>query len=469
MLSSVSVFAGEKEDAILAKMAEAYGGETFTSATSITIRDDFKRLYWDQGAYPDFTEINKNNIEFTIDYKGKRKSLTAWEKSGRGTRLTKTVFDGEKGRIYDLYNKTFDDFGWLTYANAGAYYLRFHDTLLARLALSAADSVQFVGQSVHQGAAHDKLTVKTGNGPELTLHINQSTGLISKMTRMSSQAGEISYLFTSHKETDGVTYAADMQYSIAGQPEMISVARSIAVNPSLEHMFSEPQGFKPRGETIDTSDMTVRELTEGVYLAGQGYTFSLFVDTGEYFIGAGGNPGLAARFDAVQKHVGGEKPLRYQVVTHHHSDHIDGMKEVAELGTIFICTQDHMAPVQETFAAALPADRFLLVNGKTTVADGAVELYELASSHSAQNLLFYVPAAKVMFTADHFSSDLKTALPNADKGTVMLRKAIQKWQLDVERFTGAHGARVLTIADLHKVADSYSGGICPKDVSVCKE
>lgn len=470
LLSATSIVqAGDKEDALIAKVAKAYGADALTAAKSLTIRDNYKRVYWEQGASPSFTEVIKNNVDFTIDFEGQRKSLTEWESSGRGTRLTQTVFDGEKGRIYDLFHRNYDAYGWLTYASVGGHIMRYHDTVLARLAWDTKETAKYAGETYYRGAAHDSLLVKMEAGPELTLHINRETGLISKAARTSAHAGEIVYAFSNHKVTDGVTYAADLQVNVAGEPDMISVARGIDVNPSLENVFTEPANFAYRGETIDSSEMSVRTLADGVYFAGQGYAFSLFVDAGDYFVGAGGNPGLGARFAAVQKETGLEKPLKYQVVTHHHSDHIAGMQNAAELGASFISVAEHMPPVQASLKEEVSADRFEFVSGKATIADGAVELYEMASTHSAQNLLVYVPAAKVMFVADHFSTDLKTGLPNADKGTVILRKKINDLQLDAATFLGAHGARILTIGDLHTVADSYAEGICPKGISVCAD
>jgi glyoxylase-like metal-dependent hydrolase (beta-lactamase superfamily II) len=465
--NSSLVHAGQIEDRIISKVVQAYGAEALTKAKSITVHDKKKLLYTNQGSRPGFTEINKNNVSFTVDFENQRKSLVSWESSGRGTRLTKTVFDGGRGFVYDLYHKTYDENEHLDFTNVGASIVRTHDTLLAHLAWNSKNTAEYVGEVIHRGAFHDLLKITMPTGLELTLHIHRKSGLISRMTRINSYVGEIAYIFSNHKKTTGITHSTDLQINIAGRPEFFSTDRKIEINPLLVNVFAKPLGFEKRGESMDASKMSVRTLTNGVYFAGQGHRFSLFVDVGEYFIAAGGNGDLKARFEAVKKEVGVEKPLKYQVVTHHHSDHLEGLSGVTELGTNFITVAEHVASIQNSLPEKISKDRFVLVKDYAKYANGSIEVYNMSSTHSDQNLLIYIPKAKLMFTADHFSTDLKIGLPNADKGTVILKGEINRLNLDVEKLLGAHGARILTMSDLQRVVDNYSEAKCPEAITVC--
>ena len=460
--------ADEKAQRLVSKVVNTYGAEKLKNLKSINIRDNYKVLFVDQGLTPGFTEINKNNIDFTIDFENQRKSLTSWTSSGRGTRLTQTVFDGEKGRIYDLFHNTYDESDYFNYTNIGASTVRSHDTLLAHLIWTSKDSVQHAGEVSHRNQIYDRLNVNMATGQQLTVHINRGSGHISRMTRQHPRFGEIIYVFSNHKIKDGITYAADLQLNIDGQPELISVSRHIQVNPHVQNAFAEPAGFAPRGETIDASEMSVRNLANGVYFAGKGHRYSLFVDAGDYYVASGGNYGLKERFDALKAHTGEDKPLKFQVVTHHHSDHLESMGDAAELGATFITVKEHIGSIEKAVGQEIAKNRFVLVDKKAQFGNGIVEVYNMSSTHSRQNLLVYVPHAKAMFVADHFSTDLKTGLPNADKGTVILRKEIDKLQLDVKTFLGAHGSRILTLSDLHTVADSYADGQCPKGLNLCQ-
>ena len=89
--------------------------------------------------------------------------------------------------------------------------------------------------------------------------------------------------------------------------------------------------------------MMAEQLSDNIYLAGQDWGFSVFLDAGNYFIGTGGYEDLGLRLAAVQKLVGNDKPLKYQVVSHHHIDHLEGMKEANELGGQFISVKEHQA------------------------------------------------------------------------------------------------------------------------------
>lgn len=456
-----------QEDAVIAKVVAAYGGKALINAENISIYNNAKRLYREQGQSAHFTEVFQRNVSFTIDFINRRKNLTEWESKERGDRLTQMVFDGSNGRSYDLYHHTYTENNGVNYSNLGSHIIRSHDTLLAHTVWHNKDSVTYVEEAMFRAEPHEKLLLVMGAGVELTLFINKNTGLISKMTRENDYVGQLTYVFSNYQKTDGVTYASDFQLNIAGEPEVISTSRNIKVNHSLESVFAKPQSFTKRGDIIDTSKMKVWVMDQGVYYVGQGHRFSLFIDSGKYFVAAGGNSGLKARFEALLKATSVDKPLKYQVVTHHHSDHLAGMNDAADLGAIFITVADHITALQNAISQPLPKNRFLLVNEKSEYGGGIAKIHYMSSTHSKHNLLLYAPRAKVMFTADHFSSDLKTELPNPDKGTVILRNEIMSKQLDIERFVGAHGARVLTLQDLHSVANSYRKKICPTGIIVC--
>ena len=98
----------------------------------------------------------------------------------------------------------------------------------------------------------------------------------------------------------------------------------------------------------------------------------------------------------------------------------------------------------------------------------AVQVYNMSSSHSNQNLFSYIPSVGLLFCTDHFSSDLLYDLPYPDKGTLTLRKTIEQLGIEPKVFVGSHGARPLTMSDLRTVTDSYRSHDCPADISICE-
>lgn len=449
-------------------LVKAYGGSTLLEVSSLRIDDNYKALYTDQGVSAISTEVYKNNFTLLIDFKNKRKSLTSWEKKERGQRLTRQVFDGQQGRLEDLFHNTYRlNFG-LNFENIGASLYRSHDTLLVYSLSNAKDTAQYLGESFYRGELHKKLSFEVIKDHPFILFINSKTDLITKMARVYPNR-RIEYIFTNHKKVDGIYYAADLQINIDGKPQIISVSREIQLNPPVNNAFALAPEMTKSPQAIDVSKMNVRELGEGVYFVGQGYTYSLFVDSGNDLLAVGGNHGLKHRYEALIQHIGVDKPLKYQVVTHHHSDHIDSMPDAAMLGANFILVSEHVNSVQNLFEQPLPATRFKTIEKRASLLNGLVEVIDMPSSHSAHNLIVHVPKAKVLFVADHFSTDLKQGLPPADKGTVILRDTVEKLALDAQFFLGAHGPRVLKRSELEIVADSYRDFPCPEGIKACEE
>ena len=114
------------------------------------------------------------------------------------------------------------------------------------------------------------------------------------------------------------------------------------------------------------------------------------------------------------------KPIRYVAVTHHHGDHIGGLRSFIAEGATIITTRGNRAVV-ETMAAAPQNDRlsknprkpeFMFVDGgKRVVTDGeqTVELIDVGPNpHAREMLIAYLPKQRVLFQGDLFF------LPNND-------------------------------------------------------
>lgn len=466
---AAAVQAGDKEDQLIDKVVSAYGGDALTGLDRLRINDYYKILSVGQSANAEVMDIGINNVSLTIDFENKRKSITNWNKNRGGGFLNQTIFDGEHGHAINHITKTVSENGNLNYATVGGGIMRTNDVTLARLLSEARDNAQHGGETTYRGRPHEKITFKMEGSPDLTLFVDQGSHMISKMTRQNPQLGELSYIFSDYRTENGVSYAADSNFLIAGQPNIVTTSRTIDVNPEVAKDFALPSGYTDQGGNLDTSEMSVRELADGVYYAGQGNGFSIFVDAGDHFVASGGYPALPARFEAVKAFAKVDKPLKQQIVTHHHSDHLGGMNEAAELGADFVTVAGHVGPVRGQVQGEVGDDRFVLVDGKASLAGGKVQVFDIATAHSDQYLLVYVPSAKLVFSADHFSTALEEGLPSANNNMVTFRQAVEKLDLDIDGFLGAHGPRMLTMADLRSATDGYQEASCPAGASVCSQ
>jgi len=455
------------EQSIVNKVIQAYGGNQLLSAKSIVISEHNKYFSSGQGASPDQPGVFNISEVLTIDFVGKRKSVLSWRVSRTSKDLDKFVYDGKNGRIYDILNNKYSEETWLNFATTGSSIVRKSDTMIARSLSSSETKLRYQGQSWYLGALHQQLNVKIGSAKEYTLYVNKSSGLISKMSRQHPSAGEISYAFSNYAQSSGVTFSRDMLYTVAGKTQGVSVSRNIELNVAVDEIFSKPAEYSTWGEVFDSSELRLNKVAENVYHVGKGRSFTLFVDTGEYFIAAGGHNGIAERFKAIKDAEKIDKPLKYMISTHHHNEHLPALKEAVALGAKIITVKEHQQAIQKTLANNSANDVFTLVNEQASFGDGAVEIYDIATMHADNYLLIYLPKVNVIFAEDHFETQLKTAMPRVHKDMVIFSDKVDALKLDVQLLLDGHSPRQLLMQEFTEAINTYQNRTCPKGYSIC--
>jgi len=468
MANDVDNNSGDIEKVIIAKVLKAYGGQKLTSLKSIVITEHNKRISPGQGEtshQPGFFRINE---ELTIDFERKRKSMLSWRVSRTSTDLEKFIFDGKHGRIYDILNKKYSDEDWLNFASTGSGIVRRSDTLLAKSLSDNNTSVSYQGDEIYLGTIHNKIIVKIGSGSKYIVFVDKKLGLISKMMRQHPSAGEISYTFANHKKSDGLTFAQDLNFTVGGQSRLVSIKRDIKIVPSLETLFSKPLGYSHWGELFDTSELIINKIAANTYHVGKGRSFTLFVDTGNYFIASGGHDGIKEKFKAIKSLKNIDKPLKYMISTHHHNEHLPALKEAVELGATIITVSDHKQVIKKQLSHKNSSDTFQLIDKQATFGDGAVEVYEISTMHADKYLLVYIPAAKLVFAEDHYETQLKTAVPRVHKDMVIFREAMDALAIDVEHLLDGHSPRQLSITEFNSATNAYQKAVCPAGFLICE-
>lgn len=465
VVTTTNASAAGQEDRLIKKIVEAYGGVNITGLKSLTINNKYKSLAVGRSANPDVIDINLNNSIVKIDFENKRSSVESWSKTNNGVRLGRNFNNGHSGHSINFMRGTHVDRSDYTYYKVARQSMRMLDTTLVKILLEERDTAQYRGDVFYRGTTHHKLSFAMPESSELTLFIDQQTGLISKMT----QPGELSYVYSEYRTQDGITYASDSNFLVSGQPNRISLSRSIKVNPKFSGAFKIPKGIVTiPGGMLDASKMKVEKVADDVYLAGQGRGFSIFVDAGDYFIATSASPGLTKRFAAVKKFTGTSKPLKYYVVAHHHTNRI-GADEAEELGANFVTVKDHLQSVRNDLSKEVEQERFILVEGKMSLANGRVQVIDIGTSFSEHFLLFYMPEAKLVFGSGHFSTKVKNALPGPSYHAVSYLSALDSLNLDIERLYDANTPRMFTIDDLRSVAAKYTDRNCLSGHIVCAD
>jgi len=263
--------------------------------------------------------------------------------------------------------------------------------------------------------------------------------------------------------TTDVLFPSHIVQKQGGFPVLdVTITKADTNNPYV--VFPVPDSVEkapPSAVKVET-----QKVSDGVWYLTGGTHHSVAVEFKDYAVLVEcplNDDRALAVIDAVKKAIP-NKPIRYVVNTHHHFDHLGGVRAcVAEGATILTATENK--PYYEKLWAlprTIKPDRLAkspkkpvieVVGDKRVLADGTqtLELYHLQGTNHADTMLIgYLPKAKVLIEADVYNP----APPNAPPGPVVkenvnLYEQINRLKLDVQQITPLHG-RLVTIADLKK-------------------
>ena len=254
---------------------------------------------------------------------------------------------------------------------------------------------------------------------------------------------------------------------------MTRLKLKVDINPAVtEQSFDvAAEGYKRVAALPDNLDELVEKLADGVFViqnvAGQNQN-TLAVEFEDYILAVEA-PGSSAGADEVSKRIKAAipgKPIRYVAMTHHHGDHLGGLRSFIAEGATVITTQSNREVV-ERMAAAPQLDRlaksprkpdFLFIErGKRVLTAGArtVQLIDVGPNpHARDMVVAYLPKERVLFQGDLFfvpANDAPTGPPQAT--TVSFAQKLKDLKLGVDRIASVHG-RTTTIDELIRAMQS---------------
>jgi glyoxylase-like metal-dependent hydrolase (beta-lactamase superfamily II) len=167
------------------------------------------------------------------------------------------------------------------------------------------------------------------------------------------------------------------------------------------------------------------------------------------------------------------KPVRYNLNSHHHSDHAAGVRAFISEGMTII-TAETNKPFYEKVVVKAPHHlepdklaqnpkqaKFIWVKEKYVLSDGDrnLEIYRVHDAgHSANLLMSYLPKEKLLFITDIFNQ-FGVPRPNDPPPGITtpyyaaLGDNIKRLKLDVERIAPSHGREVVSAAILTKALE----------------
>ncbi len=465
-----SLLAGEAENEVIDKLVSAYGGSSLTELENYQILTKYRTPATGQSHSPELTEIGHSAISLLVETSSNKAVLDNWNENRGGNFQGTTIGKGEKAYTLNYETNTYGEANSSDPKIFAGGTMRTSDTVLAFEANKARENATLSNDVSYMNRKHHVLTMPFPQSPDLNLYIDADTFLISKMVRVNPQLGNLDYVFSDHQKTQGVTYASSASFSIAGLPTLISTARTLKVNQVLsENHFQLPTSFTPEGERVDSSELKATKISDRVHHVGANGAFTLFINTSMGTIGVGAYAGVTDRYHFYKNEAKNHKPMTYQVVTHHHSDHIGGTGEAIELGAKLVTVNENVEVIADSISPTPNKSSFLTVDSQTTLGSGRakVDIYEVSTIHANSFLVAYVPADKTIFLADHFGSPFATGTPSANQSTVDMLAALDELKLDVKKITTAHNARVFTMKEMRKSVADFTPTSCLANRPVC--
>jgi len=228
-------------------------------------------------------------------------------------------------------------------------------------------------------------------------------------------------------------------------------------------------GRGPGGGGPPALTVTSEKLGEGLYrlTTGGGSYDSLLVEFRDHImmLEAGQSEARALAYIAEAKKLIPNKPIRYVMNTHPHSDHTGGLPALVAEGATIITHRNNEAFLEnalntprtllnDTLAKNPKRARIDAVSEKKVYSDGTrtVEMYHASPvPHSNGLMIAYFPKEKIIFQGD-FS--LPAAGQPANDHVKALAPVIERLNLDFERYINVHAsAAPQTKADFMKAVE----------------
>jgi glyoxylase-like metal-dependent hydrolase (beta-lactamase superfamily II) len=325
--------------------------------------------------------------------------------------------------------------------------IRLTPALLMKQLQARRQQSHWLGEVDVDGRMHDVITLVMEVGPGLSLYIDQETHMLTGMERVLPPFGQVEYRFLDYTTIDGIAFNQKFRLYANGEDNLIIDVKSNELNAPLEKYTQVPDDLE-KIAAITPDTMNTNEIGEGVFLIGGNGIYALFVEMEDHVVAIGGTQTVAVSIEEMRKVIA-EKPIRYGVLTHHHSDHVPGAAAYAKEGAAIITFKENEAVVRkaagdETVKLEFVEDRMTLTDGKKKV-----ELYNIGPTPHAENILIaYLPEQGIIFEADHFTLPRTGPIPPAVPATAAFAQALHELDLDYRVIVGAHSPRIGSPADL---------------------
>jgi glyoxylase-like metal-dependent hydrolase (beta-lactamase superfamily II) len=348
------------------------------------------------------------------------------------------------------------------------------DRDIVKFLVQALDPKSSIGTSTTtalEGKPHQVVTVRLADGTAYEVFLDSATHLISKIrfTEDRNPYGDLlkERFFSDYRPAGNVTLPYSTAGTEMGLVTLKQVWTQITVNtPLQEDTFAIPADLRDKARSLahaKTVPVAPARLAEGVYFGEGPGMNSMWVEFNDYILVAEGPDHEVQSLETIRqiRNTIGNKPIRYLVTSHHHSDHTGGIRTYAGEGAAIVTHANNEAVISEILTLPHTRKPDLLatsgrkpkietVSDRRTITDGdrTVELLQIPNPHANGFLAVYLPKEKLLFESDMFQIlQGQSVPPRVTPETKAFYEAVNRAGWAVETIVPGHG-RLLKWQDL---------------------
>ena len=268
--------------------------------------------------------------------------------------------------------------------------------------------------------------------------------------------------YSNYRDFSGVKFPTSIVQTQGGYPTLTLTITDVRPNADVNIVVPEIIQRAPPASPVGVN---TQKIAEGVFHFSGGTLHSAAVEFKDHIVLV--DPPVsderAADIFAAARKVIPNKPVKYVINTHHHFDHLGGLRYAVSEGAIIITQAGNKAFYERVLAlphtirpdrlARSPRKAVIETVGDTRVlTDGVRRLVihrMLDFSHCDTMLMAYLPAEKVLIETDAYNPPAADAPapPVISPLFLTLYSNIQRLKLDVVQIAPLHG-RLVTMDDL---------------------
>ncbi len=443
-----------KAQEVINQVVEAYGGaERLNALNSVSVEFETTNLAVNQSRKPGPPwDENKVKGSSMLDFEQQQFITRAKSLSDNQDFHNGTIINGEKSYQLDYRASTASPIAAPNFMNTAGPFIRVTPTLLVKQLMQRAHTAHYLGQADVDGRPHDVVTLVMEVGPAISLYFDQQTHLLHQSERVLGAFGLVGYRFSDYQTVDGIPFNQGFELFINGDNNMQRKNLRTTINQPLTQYTELKPGLR-QVAAVQPDPLGRQEISDGVYLIGGNGTYAMFIEMDDHVISVGGTAGIPERI-ALLKEAVPNKPIKYGVMTHHHSDHILGVEPYAAEGAVVIAAAAHEKVIRDsTEHEQLTMET---VNKSRTFKSGDREVQVIdigPTNHTEHLLVAYLPKEGIVFQADHFGVRAPGDVAPANPTTKDFAAALKKHKIKAKAIVSAHSAIVATEADLNSALE----------------